>query len=135
MNEIEETFRNQNLLIKTIKKRYSKQEESLKVIQLELDEINQVKDNLKATNEFKPNSSLFKQKETSSFGSIRLNGHCFNVNSLKGQILKDEQLCYDLMKLCEFSPNDKFTLLYRGTQDGFGAKDFHLKCDNFFHPL
>ena len=135
LNEMKDTFRNPNLLIKTIKDMQRKQEESLRVIQLELDEINQVKDNLKATNEFKPNSSLFKQKETSSFGSIRLNGHCFNVNSLKGQILKDEQLCYDLMKLCEFSPNDKFTLLYRGTQDGFGAKDFHSKCDYHSNTL
>jgi len=135
LNEMEDTFRNPNLLIKTIKEMQRKQEESLRDIQLELDEINQVKDNLKVTNEFKPNLSLFKQKETSSFGSIKLNGHCFNVNSLKGQILKDEQLCYDLMKLCEFSPNDKFTLLYRGTQDGFGAKDFHSKCDGHSNTL
>ena len=38
----------------------------------------------------------------------------------------------ELIKLCEFSPNDKWTLLYRGTRDGFGADVFHSKCDD--HP-
>jgi hypothetical protein len=37
-----------------------------------------------------------------------------------------------LIKLCEFSPNNKWTLLYRGTRDGFGADVFHSKCDD--HP-
>jgi hypothetical protein len=36
----------------------------------------------------------------------------------------------ELIRLCEFSPNDKWTLLYRGSRDGFGAKAFHSKCDN-----
>ncbi len=38
--------------------------------------------------------------------------------------------CSELLKLCEFSPNDKWTLLYRATRDGFGSKDFHSRCDN-----
>jgi hypothetical protein len=37
--------------------------------------------------------------------------------------------------LCEFSPNDKRTLLYRGTRDGFGTKDFHSKCDDHTNTL
>jgi hypothetical protein len=36
----------------------------------------------------------------------------------------------ELIRLCEFSSNDKWTLLYRGSPDGFGAQDFHSKCDN-----
>jgi hypothetical protein len=32
--------------------------------------------------------------------------------------------------LCGFSFGDKWTLLYRGSRDGFGARDFHAKCDN-----
>jgi BTB/POZ domain-containing protein KCTD9 len=52
-----------------------------------------------------------------------------NVNSFKGQILTNAQQYFELIKVCEFSPNDKWTLLYRGTRDGFGAKDFHSKCD------
>ena len=39
------------------------------------------------------------------------------------------QQWYDLMKLCEFSLNEKRELLYRGSEHGFGANDFHAKCD------
>jgi hypothetical protein len=37
--------------------------------------------------------------------------------------------------LCEFSPNDKWSLLYRGTRDGFGSDDFHSKCDGHSNTL
>jgi hypothetical protein len=37
--------------------------------------------------------------------------------------------------LCEFSLSDKWTLLYRGTRDGFGAGDFHSKCDDHKNTL
>lgn len=36
----------------------------------------------------------------------------------------------DLLNLCEFKLNLKLVLLYRGTKHGFGASDFHSKCDN-----
>ena len=36
----------------------------------------------------------------------------------------------DLVKLCEFKPSQKWSLLYRGTRDGFSAKSFHSKCDD-----
>ncbi len=58
-----------------------------------------------------------------------------NSNSFKSEILNDEQQPIDLIKLCEFSPNDKWSLLYRGTRDGFGAKDFHSKCDGHSNTL
>jgi hypothetical protein len=41
----------------------------------------------------------------------------------------------ELIKLCEFSPNDKWTLLYRGTRDGFGTNDFHSKFDGHSNTL
>jgi Ca2+-binding EF-hand superfamily protein len=47
LTEMEETFRNPNLLIQTIKESQQKQKDSLKEIQLKLDEINQVKDHFK----------------------------------------------------------------------------------------
>ena len=76
LNAIEETFRNPNLIIETIKEMQSKQEESLNEIQFKLDEINQVKVHLEATNYFIPNLSPFNQNETSSlFGSIKLSKH------------------------------------------------------------
>jgi hypothetical protein len=132
---LEDTFRNPNLLIKTIKEMQKKQEKSLKDIQLKFNEIKELKDYLKASNEFKSNLFLFNQNETSLFGSIRLNGYWLNVDSFKGQILKDEQQCSELIDLCQFSPNDKWSLLYRGTRDGFGGRDFHSKCDGHSNTL
>jgi hypothetical protein len=40
-----------------------------------------------------------------------------------------------LIKLCEFSPNDKWSLLYRATRDGFGSNEFHSKCDGLPNTL
>jgi hypothetical protein len=136
LHEIEETFRNPNLLIEKIKEMQQTQEESLDDIQLMLNEMNRVKANLMATNEFKPNLSSFNQVEGTSslFGSIKLSGYS-KVNSFKGQILTDEQQCLGLIKLCEFSPNDKWSLLYRATRDGFEPNDFHSKCDNKSNTL
>jgi len=44
LNQIEETFRNPNLLIETIQAIQQKQEESLSEIQFKLNEMNQAKD-------------------------------------------------------------------------------------------
>jgi hypothetical protein len=41
----------------------------------------------------------------------------------------------ELIKLCEFSSNDKWSLLYRGTRDGFKPRDFHSKCDGHSNTL
>jgi hypothetical protein len=136
LNEIEDTFRNPNLLIETIKEMQHKQEESLKDIQFKLNEMNQAKDHLIATNYFQPTFSPINQAEaTSLFGSIKLNACWSNVNSFKGQILKDVQEYFQLINLCEFSTNDKWSLLYRATRDGFGSSDFHSKCDGHANTL
>ena len=37
--------------------------------------------------------------------------------------------------MCEFSPYDKWSLLYRGTRDGFGSDVFHSKCDGHANTL
>ncbi len=73
LNEIQELLRNPNLLIQTIREMQQKQDESLKDIQLKLNEINQVKDNLRETHFFIPNLSSFNQDDTSLFGSVKLN--------------------------------------------------------------
>jgi hypothetical protein len=94
LNDIEDTFRNPNLLIETIRAIQQRQEASLKDIQFKLFEMNQVKEFCEEKNGI----SSFNQNEGNSlFGSMKLN------------------------KLCEFSPNDKWTLLYRGTRDCFGG--------------
>jgi hypothetical protein len=38
----------------------------------------------------------------------------------------------DLLRLCEFDVRMKGNLLYRASVDGFGAADFHRKCDNLW---
>ncbi len=52
------------------------------------------------------------------------------MNSFKIQILTDLEQSIELLNLCEFSQNDKLSLLYRGTLDGFTGRDFHSKCNN-----
>jgi hypothetical protein len=138
LEEIEEYFRNPNLLIQSIKDMKQNQEESLKEIQSKLNEINQVKVDLKAANEFEPNLTLLNQESSSSlsssfFGSMKLN-NCSNTDPFKNQILTGNQP-NELIKLCEFSLNDKWTLLYRATRDGFGSHDFHSKCDGHSNTL
>ncbi len=80
-------------------------------------------------NQFKPNLSFSKN----SFGLLYLNEYSV-IDPFKSQILKENQSS-ELIKLCEFSSIDKWTLLYRGTRDGFGAADFHSKCDDHKNTL
>jgi hypothetical protein len=41
----------------------------------------------------------------------------------------------DLIKLCNFSTDDYWMLLYRGNRDGFFSKDFHRKVDGISKTL
>jgi hypothetical protein len=45
-------------------------------------------------------------------------------------ILLNKLQINNLMSLCEFNMVNKWTLLYRASQDGFEAARFHSKCDN-----
>ncbi len=69
------------------------EEESLKDSKFILNEMNQVKANLMATNEFKPNLSSFNQEEGTSslFGVIKLSGFWMNVNTFQSEILIDKR--------------------------------------------
>jgi len=49
-------------------------------------------------------------------------------------ILTNEQMT-ELMSLCKFSLNQNWKLIYRATRDGFGATDFHSKCDSYQNSL
>jgi hypothetical protein len=123
LKETEDTFRDPNLLIESIREMQRQQEKTIAELKLKLEEQSQVKDNLIQMNVFKPNVSFSQDL----FGHLHLN-ECSNNDPFKSQILKDKQLL-DLIKVCEFSLKDKWTLLYRGTRDGFGAANFHSKCD------
>ena len=123
LKETEESFRDPNLLIESIREMLLEQEEAITELKLKLDDQCQVKDILINMNEFTPKS--FGQD---SFGQLYLNEYSSN-DLFKSPILKDKQF-FDLIKLCEFNASDKWTLLYRGSRDGFEAKYFHLNCDN-----
>ena len=125
LNETEETFRNPNLLIDSIREIQRKQEEAIAELRLKLNEQNQVEDNLKRMNEFKPNLSF----SQNSFGQLYLNDYSSISDPFNSEILSDKQPS-ELVKVCEFSLKDKWTLLYRGTRDGFDCNDFHSKCDD-----
>ncbi len=121
-NKTDELFRDPNLLIESIREMQLQQEKTIAELKSNLDEQSQVKDKLMLKNEFKPNVSF----SPDSFGQLHLNEY-LNNDLFKSQILSDKKF-FDLIKLCEFSSKDKWTLLYRGTRDGFGAADFHSKC-------
>jgi len=57
------------------------------------------------------------------------------MNSFKSQILTDIEQSIMFIDLCEFSTNDKWSLLYRATRDGFDSSDFHSKCDGHSNTL
>ncbi len=96
------------------------------VIEEKQSEIDKIKQLLQL-NKFEPNLSSFIDHD-SHFGSLSL-FNSLNYDPLKSQLLACGQQTLDLIELCKFSFNDKWTLLYRGTRDGFGAKEFHSKCD------
>jgi len=129
LKETEEAFRNPNLLIESIREMQREQEEAIARLKFKLDEQSQVKVNLVKKNQFTPSVS-FRQD---SFGLLRLNRYS-NKDPFKSQILSGRQPS-ELIKLCEFSLKDKWTLLYSGTRDGFGAADFHSKCDDHKNTL
>lgn len=51
------------------------------------------------------------------------------MNSLNSNIMSPALTNY-LIDMCEFSVNNKWTLIYSGKQDGFSASSFHARCDN-----
>ncbi len=44
-------------------------------------------------------------------------------------LANNNQLMRDLMKLCSFSLTQKWKLLYRASENGFGCEEFRLKCN------
>jgi hypothetical protein len=98
-----------------------KQNENISVLEFRLKEMLHIKDHFKA-NRFNSNTAFNKN----SFGEIKL--HEFSLDQFKSKIFNSKQ-SRELIKLCEFSPSDKWELLYCGSLHGFGLKDFHSHCD------
>jgi hypothetical protein len=122
IKETEEAFRNPTILIESIKDMQRQQENAVEMIKVKLDKLRQANDHLKASNQFKANLSFSQD----SFGSLNLNE--YSSDPFKSLILTGEQPM-QLLKLCEFSTEDKWSLLYRGSRDGFEPNEFHSRCD------
>jgi hypothetical protein len=116
-------------LIESIRGIPRTKEEAIAELRMKLDEQSQVKEKLMRMNQFTPNLSFSKD----SFGQLRLNEYSRN-DLFKSRILSGNHPS-ELVNLCEFSLKDKWTLLYRGTRDGFGAANFHSKCDRHKNTL
>jgi len=48
-----------------------------------------------------------------------------------GSPIMDHLQMLELMSLCKFQSNQNWKIIYRATKDGFGAADFHSKCDRY----
>jgi hypothetical protein len=58
-----------------------------------------------------------------------------HFTSTDSVILAGSEQFRDLMYLCEFPIDQKWNLIYRATQDGFKASQFHSKCDDKSNTL
>ncbi len=129
LKEVEQIFRDPQLLIQKFEDINLNKKEAIAKLQLKMNTMSQVKDDLKASFDFKPNLSFSKDL----FGQLNL-GKCLSFDLIKSQILIGQQSS-EIIKLCEFYLKDKFKLLYRASRDGFASTDFHSKCDGHANTL
>jgi hypothetical protein len=86
LKETEESFRNPNLLIQSIRAMQRQQEEAIAELKRKLEEQSQVKDDLTRMNQFTPNVSFSKEW----FGQLHLNEYSF-IDPFKSKILSGNQ--------------------------------------------
>ena len=60
---------------------------------------------------------------------------CFRNVGFYSKILIDDSLKEKLVQLCNYKKSVQFSLLFRASRDGFGAADFHAKCDNIANTI
>lgn len=60
------------------------------------------------------------------FGTLNIQGR---YRQFSGSNILNATSTGDLLKICEFDPAKKWSLIYRATDDGFSASSFHKKCD------
>jgi hypothetical protein len=126
--KLNEFLRQSNITLDSIKAIHDKQAVNVSDLKLKLDEIAALKDHLKS-NQFVPSLTF---KGENDFGVLILNEYKCNLS--KSVILSQRQ-SFELLNLCQFSPDIEWTLLYRASQDGFEAKHFHSKCDSHCRTL
>ena len=57
------------------------------------------------------------------------------LNHILSSSILDQKQIISLMELIGFTDQFKWKLLYRATEDGFSAQNFHSKCDKFPNTL
>jgi hypothetical protein len=114
-----------SILIETLNTFKLKQREKIEKFGAKLNHLEIVRKNV-CLNEFEPNLRFVFDGEN-VFGSLRLGNYSYDP--LGSEMLTVRQ-SNDLMRLCEFDvEEDNWTLLYRASEHGFDASDFHAKCD------
>jgi hypothetical protein len=121
---LNELYRDPRLKIETIKKMNAEINEKIRKVQHRHSELISIRSHL--------NSNHFQPNEQETFGVLILNE--FTNDLALSSILSMVQ-SNELIRLCEFSFKDKFSLLYKASRDGFGTKDFHSKCDGHENTL
>lgn len=93
-------------------------------------------DNLKTLEQVKKECEFYKLNSLIDLINNNNNSNSIsNLNYNDSNILNDKQL-EEVLELCNLNTNRiNFKLLYRASRDGFGAQDFHSKCDDYARTL
>ncbi len=121
--KLNEYLRQSNLTLDALKAIHDKQAVNVEDLKLKLEEAAALKDHLKS-NRFVPSLTF---KDENDFGVLILNEYKCNLSQ---SVILSQRQSFELLNLCQFSPDIEWTLLYRACQDGFETKNFHSKCDS-----
>jgi len=129
-----EKFREPNLSLDALRIEKTHKEKKIIAIKQKLAAVSHIRENLRA-NEFKSAQATFHFDKDTMFGQLYF---CeLSAPYLESKILShsQQQQTLDLIKLCEFSAQDKWRLLYRASEHGFASQDFHARCDGKTNTL
>ena len=128
---LNEKFREPTLTIDFLRVEKSNKEKKLSSLKHKLNEMCLIRDNLRA-NHFKSSHGTFQFDKEIVFGQLYF---CeLTSPNLESKLLSPHNVL-DLIKLCEFSAQEKWRLLYRASVNGFSAQDFHARCDGKLNTL
>ena len=124
---INDLFRETNATIDDeVKQLQVIQEKCINEVKSSQEEMRKMREHLK-TNRFIANDAA-----DDTFGELILNEYkC----SFSDSLILSQQQSFDLIKLCQFSFEHKWSLVYRATRDGFRSKNFHKMCDHHANTL
>jgi hypothetical protein len=121
LQKLNEAFRDVNLTLASIEALREKWDAESVEFKSTQDRVDEIKRHCVVSNRFKA-----VHFDRDFFGLLSLVPYC-ERDPFKSRILSECQ-SNDLVQLCEFSVDDTWTLLYRGSRDDFGASDFRSKC-------